>query len=192
MSTIVTITAEEYEALLASRAEHDALRGDLKRASGELRVVTVERDLLKEHLKAFQRQLFAAKSEVRGSETKDLFLNEAEALAVGTAAPAQEEEGTPEMDVPAHVRKPLDPALPRVEVRHELPESECVCPHDGQALIEIGVEVSEQLDIVPQQIRVTQHQRVKYACPCCDGGINTTPAPARVIPKGLLTESTLA
>lgn len=39
--------------------------------------------------------------------------------------------------------KPLDPAQPRVEVRHELPESERVCPHDGQALIEIGVEVSE-------------------------------------------------
>jgi len=197
MPTTVTITAEEYEALLASRAEHDALRGDLKRASGELRVVTVERDLLKEQLKAFQRQLFAAKSEVRGSEQKDLFLNEAEALAAGTAAPAQEEEGTPAIEVPAHTRKkrgrkPLDPALPRVEVRHELPESECVCPYDGQPLVEIGVEISEQLDIVPQQIRVLQHQRVKYACPCCDGGIKTTPAPARVIPKGLLTESALA
>ncbi|WP_258825378.1 transposase, partial [Klebsiella pneumoniae] len=32
----------------------------------------------------------------------------------------------------------------------------------------------------------------KYACPCCDGGIKTTPAPARIIPKGLLTESALA
>jgi transposase len=187
MPTTVTITVEEYE----------ALRREIARTSGELRVVTVERDLLKEQLKAFQRQLFAAKSEVRGSEQKDLFLNEAEALATSTAAPAQEEVGTPEIEVPAHKRKkrgrkPLDPALPRVEVRHELPESERVCPHDGQALIEIGVEVSEQLDIVPQQLRVIQHQRVKYACPCCDGGIKTTPAPARVIPKGLLTESALA
>ncbi|MDB0573789.1 IS66 family transposase [Ralstonia solanacearum] len=186
MPTTVTITAEEYE----------ALRKEIARTSGELRVVTVERDLLKEQLKAFQRQLFAAKSEVRGSEQKDLFLNEAEALATGAAAPDQE-EGTPEIEVPAHKRKkrgrkPLDPALPRVEVRHELPESERVCPRDGQSLVEIGVEISEQLDIVPQQIRVIQHQRVKYACPCCDGGIKTTPAPARIIPKGLLTESALA
>lgn len=184
MSTTVTITAEEYEALQASQAA--------------LRVVTVERDLLKEQLKAFQRKLFAAKSEARGSEQKDLFLNEAEALAPSAATmPAQEEEGTPRIEVAGHKRKkrgrkPLDPALPRVEVRHELPESERVCPHDGQALVEIGVEISEQLDIVPQQIRVLQHQRVKYACPCCDGGIKTTPAPARIIPKGLLTESALA
>ncbi|ODV43079.1 hypothetical protein AWV79_20675 [Cupriavidus sp. UYMMa02A] len=45
MSTTVTILAEEYEALQASLAA--------------LRVVTVERDLLKEQLKAFQRKLFA-------------------------------------------------------------------------------------------------------------------------------------
>jgi transposase len=30
-------------------------------------------------------------------------------------------------------------------------------------LSEIGVEVSEQLDIVPQQVRVIRHERVKYA-----------------------------
>lgn len=184
MPTTITITAEEYEALRASQAA--------------LRVVTVERDLLKEQLKAFQRKLFAAKSEARGSEQKDLFFNEAEALAPSAdAAPAQEEEVTSGVEVSGHTRKkrgrkPLDPALPRVEVRHELPESERVCPHDGRALVEIGVEISEQLDIVPQQIRVIQHQRVKYACPCCDGGIKTTPAPARIIPKGLLTESALA
>jgi transposase len=184
MSTTVTITAEEYQALQAS---HVALR-----------VVTVERDLLREQLKAFQNKLFAARSEARGSEQKDLFLNEAEAPAPSSATtPAQEEEGTPEVNVAGHARKkrgrkPLDPALPRVEVRHELPESERICPHDGQPLVEIGIEVSEQLDIVPQQIRVLQHQRVKYACPCCDGGIKTTPAPTRIIPKGLLTESALA
>ncbi|BCL89738.1 hypothetical protein MAFF211471_48260 (plasmid) [Ralstonia solanacearum] len=37
MPTTVTITAEEYE----------ALRKEIARTSGELRVVTVERDLLK-------------------------------------------------------------------------------------------------------------------------------------------------
>lgn len=69
-------------------------------------------------------------------------------------------------------RKPLDPALPRVEVRHELPESERVCPHDDLPLVEIGVELSEQLDIVLQQIRVLQHQRAKYTCPRCDLSTN--------------------
>ncbi len=60
-----------------------------------------------------------------------------------------------QVQVPAHRRvkpgrKPLDAALPREVIRHELPETERVCPHDGATLQEIGVETSEQLDIVPQ------------------------------------------
>jgi transposase len=101
------------------------------------------------------------------------------------------------IDVPAHRRakrgrKPLDPSLPREVLRHELPDHERVCPHDSARLSEIGVQVSEQLDIVPQQVRVIRHERVKYACPCCDGGLRLAAKPAQVIPKGLLTEAALA
>lgn len=182
----MTLSTEEYDALVAER---DTL-------SNLLKTVTVERDLLKEKLAAHLRKLFDAKSEARGTDQKDLFLNEAEALAA-TASPVAEEVEPEEVDVAGHTRKkrgrkPLDPNLPRDIVRHELPESERVCAHDGAALVEIGVEISEQLDIIPQQVRVIQHQRVKYACPCCDQGIKVTPAPARIIPKGLLTESALA
>ncbi len=41
-------------------------------------------------------------------------------------------------------------------------------------------------------VRVIQHQRVKYACPCCNLDIRITPAPARIIARGLLTESAFA
>lgn len=186
MSNNAAITTEELNALIAER---DALRG-------ELRVITTERDLALERLKAFQRQLFAAKSEARGSEQKDLFLNEAEALAPGSTVLPSEEDA-PETEVARHKRKkrgrkPLDPALPREVVRHELPESERICAHDGHALVEIGVEISEQIDVIPEQVRVIQHQRVKYACPCCDLGIKVTPAQPRIIPRGLLTESAQA
>jgi transposase len=67
-----------------------------------------------------------------------------------------------------------------------------MCPHDGAALVEIGVEASEQLDIVPQQVRVIRHERVKYACPCCDKHIALAAKPAQIIPKGLLSEGLLA
>jgi transposase len=145
-----------------------------------------ERDLLQEKLKAFLRKLFDAKSEARGTEQKDLFFNEAETLAPlgagrrGVACP--ESSSCPPRK--KRGRKPLDPALPREIVRHELPESERICAHDGAALVEIGVEISEQFDIIPQQVRVIQHQRVKYACPCCDQGIKVTPAPARRSSQG--------
>ena len=183
----ITLTTEEFNALITER---DALRGELK-------VVTVERDLLQERLKAFLNKLFAARSEARGTHQQDLFLNEAEALAPTADTAAAKEDAAASIEVAGHQRKrrgrkPLDPALPREVIRHELPAAERVCPHDGALLVEIGVETSEQLDIIPQQVRVLQHQRVKYACPCCDQGIKVTPAPARIIAKGLLTEAALA
>lgn len=183
VSLPATVTAEDLAALIAER---DAL-------AGALRVAHAERDLALERLKALQRQLFAAKSEARSTDQKDLFLNEAEQLAPTEQTPAaqtEEEESTP---VAGHQRKkrgrkPLDPALPREIVRHELPEAERVCAHDGHALVEIGAEVSEQMDVIPEQVRVLQHHRVKYACPCCDQGLTVAAAPARIIPRGLLTE----
>uniref|UniRef100_UPI0038BBF231 IS66 family transposase zinc-finger binding domain-containing protein n=1 Tax=Paraburkholderia sp. RL17-373-BIF-A TaxID=3031629 RepID=UPI0038BBF231 len=61
--------------------------------------------------------------------------------------------------------------LPREIVRHELPEPERVCTHDGHAPVEICAENSEQLDIVPQHDRLMQRQRIQYGCPHCDLGI---------------------
>ena len=176
--------------------EIQALQKALSDALGELRVVRTERDLLKEQLNRFKRQLFDAKSEVSAAHQKDLFFNEAE-IEGAQAQPAAAETEDEKIEVPAHQRtkrgrKPLDPALPRDVRRHELPEDERVCPHDGAALREIGVEVSEQLDVVPQQVRVIRHERVKYACPCCDGGLRLAPKPPQVIPKGLLSEAALA
>lgn len=59
-------------------------------------------------------------------------------------------------------RKPLSADLPRVEVIHDLPEHEltCVC---GCRKHVVGEETSEQLDIVPMQIRVLKHVRKSTA-----------------------------
>jgi transposase len=183
-------------AQMSTPEEIEALKKTLAEALGQLRVVRTERDLLKEQLDRFKRQLFAARSEVSAAHQKDLFFNEAEVEGAQAQPAAAPIEGAL-IDVPAHRRakrgrKPLDPALPREVLRHELPDHERVCPHDGARLSQIGVEVSEQLDIVPQQVRVIRHERVKYACPCCDGGLRLAAKPAQVIPKGLLTEAALA
>ena len=200
-------TLEEFnalrEAMASLQSQRDSLRSAHESLVGENRVLRVERDLLKERLAKMMHKMFAAKSEARGTEQKDMFFNEAEAQAAATqAAPAQEESGPGQgadadtTDVAGHKRKrgrkPLDPALPRQVERHELPESERICPHDGATLTEIGVEVSEQIEVIPQQVRVIRHERVKYACPCCDGALRLAPKPAQIIPKGLFTASALA
>ena len=175
-------TAEEFAALQQALAEVTRRSESLV---GELRVVTTERDLALERLRALQGQLFAAKSEARGSEQKDMFLNEAEALAPTDQTPPAETDEEDSTAVAGHQRKkrgrkPLDPALPRDIVRHELPESERVCAHDGHVLVEIGAEVSEQMHVIPEQVRVLQHHRIKYACPCCDLSLKVAPTPARI------------
>lgn len=132
----VTLTKDEFDALVAARDEAFAARdgalaardgacaardgalAERESLRGEVRTLKVERDLLQEKLKAFLRKLFDAKSEARGTDQKDLFFNEAEALAPG-ASPVAEEETSGEIEIPAHKRKkrgrkPLDPNLPRV------------------------------------------------------------------------------
>lgn len=185
------------QALEQARLDQKQAEQAVQALRGELRMAQAERDLLQERLNQFKRQLFAAKSEASSQHQRDMFFNEAESLGA-QAEPAQEEAEDDGIEVATHKRKkkpgrrPLDPALPREVVRHELPEDQRVCPHDGTALREIGVEASEQLDIVPQQVRVIRHERVKYACPCCDGALRLAPKPAQVIPKGLLSESAIA
>ena len=184
----------------AIQCEHDAAQAQRDSLVGENRLLRAQRDLLQEKLNKMMRKVFAASSEVLGTHQKDMFFNEAEALAAATkAAPAQQDGGDDcgDTDVASHKRakrgrKPLDPTLPRHVVRHELSGSDRICAHDGVTLVEIGVEASEQLDIIPQQVRVIRHERVKYACPCCDGGLRLAGKPAQIIPKGLFSESALA
>src|SRR5260370_34629161 len=79
-------------------------------------------------------------------------------------------------------RKAIAAHLPRVPVVHDLPESErqCAC---GSTLIEIGSDISEQLDYVPPKIQVLQHVRKKYACPAREQCLKTPPLPAQILPK---------
>lgn len=195
MRPVTVSSQDQLLALKNALSERDEAlhleRKERERLAGELRLTRTERDLLRERLLALQRKLFAAKSEVRGSDQKDLFLNEAEALAPTDQTPAAEADEEESTQVAGHKRKkrgrkPLDPNLPRDIVRHELPEGERVCAHDGSALVEIGAEVSEQMHVIPEQVRVLQHHRIKYACPCCDLSLKVAPAPARIIPRAFL------
>jgi len=119
--------------------------------------------------------------------------NEAEELIEAlSAAPAEAE--AEEIVAPVKrrgKRKPLPANLPRVEVIHDLPEHELTCTC-GACKQVIGEETSEQLEIIPMQVRVIRHIRKTYACKACEAAPITADKPAKLIEKSLASPSVLA
>ena len=63
------------------------------------------------------------------------------------------------------------------------------CPCCGKALTPIGEVCTEQLDIVPSQLRVRVTRRPRYACRGCDEPVVIAPAPDRPVEGGMPTEA---
>ena len=152
--------------------------------------------LLEDYIRSLNQKQFGSSSEKLEAIQADLFVE------------AEEDEDNPITDtdttenaetaiaVAAHQRKkhrvsiPAD--LPRVEIIHDLPEDQKVCPHDGTVLKPIGFELHEQLDVIPAKIQVLHHKRLKYACPCCEGFLITASKPAQPIEKSMASPGLLA
>ena len=152
---------------------------------------------LEEYVRNGRRKQFGPSSEKLADLQPNLF-NEAEAEATGEE-PAEETPAVApaEAEAPARERKVrkafrIPPELPRLEIIHDLPESEKVCPHDGTPLKRIDSEVHEQLDIIPAQVQVLRHIRHTYACPCCEHYVVTAAKPKQPIEKGLASPRLLA
>ena len=179
---------------------------DLARFKNEIADKTLYIRELEEQVRLLKALRFAARSEKArpaGNEVQYRLFDEAEMVS------AQEEETRPEgaeddevTHVEAHTRKkrgrrPIPPEYPRVEVIHDIPEAEKICPC-GCRLSRIGEEVSEKLDIVPQKIQVIRTIRPKYACRACEGveddgpTVKTAPMPPQIIPQGIVTPGLLA
>lgn len=88
-------------------------------------------------------------------------------------------------------RKPLSTDLPRIEVIHKLPEHELTCDC-GCRKHAIGEETSEQLDIVPMQIRVIKHIRKVYCCRGCETAPVTADKTAQLMENSMASPSVLA
>jgi transposase len=87
-----------------------------------------------------------------------------------------------------HGALPAD--LPRYEVVIDIADRHCPCC--GGALHAIDELRTEQLDIVPAQLRVRVTRRPRYACRVCEGAVVVAPAPARPIDGGMATEALIA
>ncbi len=180
-------TLQEYE------EEVSHYRSDLQLKQEEIDQVKAENERLEEMVRLLKHQHFGRKSEaVRSEDSKQLgIFNEAEDLA------AKATEVSEEIEVKSHRRRgtpkrvALPENLPREEVIVELPAAERICP-EGHELQEIGEEASEQLDVIPAQIKVLRTVRKKYACKQCEGHVKRALLPKTAIPKSLAGPGLLA
>ncbi len=180
----------------------------------------LEIERLKEELRLARHKRFGASSEKSDPDQLGLF-NEAETLATVPDTGAGAEVTVPEHKRAKGCRKPIDPALPRVRIEHDIAEADKLCPcRSGHVRPRIGEMVTEQADIVPAKVQVLQHVRFKYGpCRVCDGvfpeaaasvtpataslevcavvvqearAIVVAPLPAQPIPKSIASPNTCA
>ena len=95
-------------------------------------------------------------------------------------------------------RKPIDPKHPRFERVIDIPDEDkqCACGHE---LVRIGEDVSERVQVIPEQIWVDRVVRTRYACHHCEGSgdeskpaVRVAPVEPTVVPKGIATASLIA
>ncbi len=148
-------------------------------------------DYMYEQIALARRRMFGPSAE---SVAQFHLFDEAEVLAA-TSVEAQDVAPLPTPDKdqkPARgKRSPLPPELERVPVIHDVPEAERTCPC-GTPMVLIGQDVSEQLDIIPMQVRVLRHIRNRYGCPSSIHAPVTAALPPQPLPKSNASPGLLA
>ena len=179
--------------------EAQAMRAQAQTIRDEAHAYVIR--MLEQAILARQR-MFGASSEQLSAQSR--LFDEAETLArtsteAQDTAPIAAEVPTPAAaDANAPVTKPargkrapLSASLPRVDVVHDVAEANRTCPC-GTPMVEIGQDISEQLDIVPMQVRVLRHIRKRYGCPGSQHAPVTAALPAQPLPKSNASADFLA
>ena len=180
------------------------VRSYIQQLEHELSQTRERYESLKEQLALVLYRRFSRSSE-QGQPGQAQLFEEAESTAAESAEhDSDSDEGeTESITVPAHTRrkrgrKPIDANLPRVDIVHEIDEADrqCAC---GAVMDEIGSEVSERVQVIPEQIYVERHIRPKRACRSCEGAgdedrpaVRVKPAPPSMIPGSIVTAGLLA
>jgi transposase len=146
---------------------------------------------LEEEIRLHLLKRFGRRSEEYVNPLQPSLFNEIETEAEKPTESVDEVVVGPYVKARDH-RKALPEFLPRERIEHDLPEEEKFCTLHGQAMEKIGEDISEQLEIVPEQIKVLQHVRPKYKCPCCEGSIKQVLMPKQPIQGSIASPSLLA
>jgi len=153
-----------------------------------LRVQEIKIQALIQEVAYLRRMRYGVKNEAMSAEQRSLFEDD----VLQDIASVEAELNLPAIPAPPRSRagrQTLPEHLERIEVRHE-PDS-CTCSACQSALVKIGEDISEQLDIEPARFFVIRHIRPQYACRQCETITAAAVAPAVIdgslAAPGLLT-----
>jgi transposase len=155
-----------------------------------------ENDKLRLLIQRLTRHEFGRRSEQLTAEQLQFGLEDLEQTIAenqagqDAAAAAAEAARKPRHERPTRNLGALPAHLPRHEVVIDAEHSSCPCC--GGAMHSIGELRTEQLDIVPAQLRVLVTRRPRYACRACEGAVVVALAPERPIDGGMATEALIA
>ncbi|HSO58431.1 MAG TPA: IS66 family transposase [Paenisporosarcina sp.] len=177
----------------STKTEQEKRIDDLEKRNMELTTLVAwyeEQFRLKKH------QEFGASSEKSADGQLELPLfNEAEI----TATPLEEEleETSPEEKPTKNPRKTLEENLPVDIVTYSLPSEEQACSSCGNDLHVMKKEIRRELQIIPAQVKIIQHERDVFACRTCEHEniltpIVKAPMPNPVYPKSMASPSAVA
>ena len=192
--TATVASAVEAAVKTAVAAAIEATTAQIRREAQETIARMIEQMVLARH-----RQFGVSSEQLPGQAR---LFDEAEVLAQASteaqdsatipAAAPPNQSGDKKVNKPTRgKRRPLSAELERVDVVHDVPEAErtCAC---GSPMVEIGCDVSEQLDIVPMQVRVLRHLRKRYGCPGSVHAPVTAALPPQPLPKSNASADFLA
>ena len=155
-----------------------------------------ENDKLRLLIQRLLRHQFGRRSEQLNPDQLQFGLEELEQTiaanqaAQDAAASAAGLTRKPRPDQPGRNHGALPAHLPRYEVVVDIADQNCPCC--GNVLRQIGELRTEQLDIVPAQLRVRVTRRPRYVCRTCEDSVIVAPAPDRPVDGGMPTEALIA
>ena len=165
----------------------EALKAMVLAERAKLASATIQIEQLKLLIAKLRRMQFGRSSEKLSSEIEQLELR-LEELETAEAARTPVETVPVEKECKRPVRRPLPDHLPRESIVHQ---PVCTCPDCGGSMKQIGEDVSEVLEHIPESFKVIRHVRPKLACTKCDT-IVQQPAPSRPIARGIAGPGLLA
>ena len=183
-STLPDWVQEAVKGIVNEAQKSARLNIELDAANTELRAANIKIQALTLELAHHRRMRFGAKSEALSVDQLDLFIEtlESDRAELEARINAKVEPKPPKVKRLVAGRQALPEHLERVIHRHDL--ASCDCETCGKALVKIGEDITEQLDVEPARFFVHQHIRPQWACRTCDT-VTAEPIAAAIIDGGM-------